>query len=218
MPVPEKEKQIAYYESLLKKHGSSHRALDWNDPLSQERRFQALTQIRYFGEYVQTPSILDVGCGLGDLFGFLKTRSELIPDGFTYTGVDISPALITSARATSPAGQFDVVDIFERPPKRQFDYVVSVGALTIKTVVDRTLHDQYVIEMFEAMWMLAGRGVAVDFLSQWYLDSFQDQSWHAERYTYFRPEWVLAKVTSLTPRVLLRHDYDPAEFAIYLLR
>ncbi len=218
MAVPEKDAQIRYFEELLHKFGPTHRALDWNSAESQDHRFTAMLQSRFYGEPVKKPSVLDVGCGVGDLFGFLLKHPETFPDGFTYTGCDISPALVTAAREKYPEGSFEVQDILERPPQKKFDYVFACGVMTIRTAPSQQVHDQYVEALLKQMFQLSVRAVAVDFLSEWFLKSLPDTSWHKERYTYFEPSTILQMVNSLTRRVVLRHDYDPAEFCIYLLR
>ena len=52
-------------------------------------------------------SLLDVGCGLGDLYGFLK-REGVACD---YTGMDILPAMVEQARTSWPEGRFMVGDV-----------------------------------------------------------------------------------------------------------
>lgn len=69
-------------------------------------------------------SILDVGCGIGDLFGDLLKRTQCV------TGCDISPGSLQMANKLNPLA-FAVVSDAENLPFRDkcFDAVVLKGAL-----------------------------------------------------------------------------------------
>jgi SAM-dependent methyltransferase len=74
------------------------------------------------------PTILDVGCGYGDLLRAIRrwaNKRNLKP---ALLGVDLSPETIRIAReATDRADQIDlaVMDVFDLPPERRFDIIVS---------------------------------------------------------------------------------------------
>jgi len=74
------------------------------------------------------PTILDVGCGYGDLLRAIRrwaNKRNLKPALF---GVDLNPETIRIAReATDRADQIDfaVMDVFDLPPGRRFDIIVS---------------------------------------------------------------------------------------------
>ena len=74
-----------HYQSLFEEHGISEKAVQYTDKYSQYARFFFLTQFIQKGS-----SILDVGCGLGDLYSFLHSN-----DFFgSYHGIDIVPEFI----------------------------------------------------------------------------------------------------------------------------
>ena len=74
-----------HYQSLFEEHGISEKAVQYTDKYSQYARFFFLTQFIQKGS-----SILDVGCGLGDLYSFLQAN-----DFFgSYHGIDIVPEFI----------------------------------------------------------------------------------------------------------------------------
>jgi ubiquinone/menaquinone biosynthesis C-methylase UbiE len=71
-------------------------------------------------------SILDIGCATG---GFYNIFKEYEPN-FSYTGVDISAAMIDQARILHPGIRFEVADGDNLPFKNNsFDLVFSSGAL-----------------------------------------------------------------------------------------
>ena len=63
-----RERIRRHYEPRLDRETEPYRILDWASPQSQEARFQVLAdEVPLAGK-----TLLDVGCGLGDLYGFLR--------------------------------------------------------------------------------------------------------------------------------------------------
>ncbi|GAA1830255.1 hypothetical protein GCM10009682_56300 [Luedemannella flava] len=69
-------------------------------------------------------SVLDVGCGDGRITAGLAARFP----GVRVHGIDISPEMITHARATV-GGSFEVADLLEYQPGQRFDVVFSNSAM-----------------------------------------------------------------------------------------
>jgi len=68
--------------------------------------------------------ILDLGCGNGRLFEFLKDKN------IDYIGVDFSEKLISIAKKRFPKAKFEVADAFNLPfSKDTFDKVYSIAVL-----------------------------------------------------------------------------------------
>lgn len=86
-----------YYSGTLERHGPTPLGVDWPNVLSQYLRFVQLLKLCDFG---QTFSLNDFGCGYGALLEFLAMRHG--DAKVTYRGIDISPAMIASARARWP--------------------------------------------------------------------------------------------------------------------
>lgn len=71
--------------------------------------------------------VLDVGCGNGRLFGFLREHNLSV----SYTGIDITPPLLAEARRTYPDGKF-FEGVLPGPlplPDRSFDVVFAIAVL-----------------------------------------------------------------------------------------
>lgn len=106
--------------------------LDWAGPDTQIARFEVLTNhVNLAGK-----SLLDVGCGLGDLVDFLRQKN--IP--VQYTGLDVVEEMLTRARQLHPRERFLRVNLFSdsaesgsRDPLKgeTFDVVFSSGALNL---------------------------------------------------------------------------------------
>jgi SAM-dependent methyltransferase len=92
------------------------------------------------------PTILDVGCGYGDLLRAIRRWSNKRNLKPTLLGVDLNPETIRVARdVTDPADQIDfaVMNVFDLPPERRFDVIVS--SLVAHHLSDEKLRDFLVL-------------------------------------------------------------------------
>jgi len=75
--------ETKFYDDLVEQHGAeSVRSLGWGSEHSRDAR------LRVIADHVGAGSVLDVGCGHGDLVQFLS------PSIYRYTGIDIRKAAI----------------------------------------------------------------------------------------------------------------------------
>jgi SAM-dependent methyltransferase len=92
------------------------------------------------------PTILDIGCGYGDLLRAIRRWSNRRNLDLTLLGVDLNPETIRIAReATDDGDQIDfaVMDVFDLPPRRTFDIIVS--SLVAHHLNDERLRDFLVL-------------------------------------------------------------------------
>jgi SAM-dependent methyltransferase len=124
MNIVEKATVIHYHRHRIAQYrAGTVESLGWRGPESQLRRFEVLSGIGDFNDR----SVLDAGCGYGDLKAWLDRRFT----GFTYLGVDQMPEFIEQARqrwADKPDTYFVHSD-FARVPMPESDYVIASGAL-----------------------------------------------------------------------------------------
>lgn len=97
----------------------------WGSPEGGKGRHQALIE-RVVG-LIKGKSVLDVGCGLGHLYGALIYAKEL--DIETYVGVDSSPAMVEKASSYFGEGLFSVGDAYDLSPFPCADTVVCVDVV-----------------------------------------------------------------------------------------
>ena len=120
-----KEKIREYYLPKLKNEKSDSGCLGWENEQAQELRFEVLKNIFFYGA-----SVLDVGCGLGNLYDYLKKQDY----NFKYTGVDILPEMIFRAKEKNPQAEFFSANIFEDDlfGDRKFDVIYASGIFNIE--------------------------------------------------------------------------------------
>ncbi len=183
----------------LTRYGYHPNALYWSSREIQEIRFSILAEIGV----ESGDSVLDVGCGFGDFKGwFEKQRGTL-----NYSGIDLSPDLLTEAGKRHPDAQFLEGDLFDMDfADQSFDWVVLSGAL------NEPLHDEgsYAHRMIARMFELCRKGVAFNLLDARHLRAPDLQS--------HQPEEVLSYCRSLCPDCTLRDGYLKNDFTIYMRR
>ncbi len=114
-----------YYRSQLEGHEAPEKRVGWNTAQSQRVRFEALASVGP----LKGAKVLDVGCGLGAFWGYLKEKGA----GVDYTGVDLFPNVIREARKLYPDAKFQARRILSRPfPAGSFDYSFLSGVFNVK--------------------------------------------------------------------------------------
>ncbi len=126
-----KKTTVDYYTEKYKTYGDSPQGVDWKDSASQNLRFKELLNLFLTN---QEFSILDVGCGTGVFFEFIKNNMNF---KFNYTGIDYVVDMVIKASKkykdfdNSSFLNKDLIDISEN-----FDYVVSSGVFNVKLNID----------------------------------------------------------------------------------
>ncbi|HSI87153.1 MAG TPA: class I SAM-dependent methyltransferase [Candidatus Methylacidiphilales bacterium] len=196
----EDEQNAAHYARLFSEHGDSHKSMDWNSRASQERRFQVLADIGS----LEGKSILDIGCGLGDLYGWLNSKGISIK----YTGWDITPSMVEHSSGKYPEAAFRVCNFIDvKDAVESFDYVFASGIFTFRQEAPK-LYFQTALQKLFAMSRI---GIGVNTLSTWSTKPDEGEF-------FCDPAEALNFARTLTSRVILRHDYHPGDFTLYLLK
>lgn len=86
-----------------------------------EQMLQSL--VRSFVEPLSPGSVLDLGCGYGRIAG------PFLENGWSYTGIDVSPDALKQAREQHPDGKFSQHDLLAWQPERRYDMVLALYVL-----------------------------------------------------------------------------------------
>ena len=155
---------------------------------------------------MENKTILDIGCGLGDLIPFIKQRVK----NFKYIGLDISNSLINEARlkySKDSHVSFYESDLLTFNRLEQIDISVLSGALTYKMEDNIGYAKEVLKKMFDSSEVAA----AANFMSS-YVDFKNEKNFH------YSPEDIFSYGKSLTSKVNLFHDYPLYEFTIQILK
>ena len=199
----ERDKQTLQerYQTRLDTHGAVPSAL--GEPKERQNfYFHFLLDTPAFGD---CQSLLDVGCGYGDLAAFLRQSGW----SGRYTGIDIVPGLVAAGREKFPGLDLRHLDIELDVLDESFDWVTCIGALSGDTAeVPYLVHLR---SMLEAMWAKCRRGMSFNLLSP-FVDYRSPVHAHPEIGE------VLGIVKGLSRRFVVRNDYMPFEYAVYVIR
>lgn len=197
--MSEKQRITDYYEEKLAQFGEDPRSVGWRDRETQGRRFEALTAV----SPLEGKSILDLGCGLGDLYSYLKEKNITCD----YTGWDLSEKMINACLARFPNVNFQQVDVLSRDDEQKYDVVFGSGLFCIP-LEDESFYERIMRRMFA----LCREAVAFNMIST-YVDYREDYLRYSDPCSVFD----FCK-KQLSRRVALRHDYMPFEFTVYVYR
>lgn len=178
----------------------SARALGWRNQLSQDARFEVISTI---GE-LHRRSVLDVGCGHGDLKAYLDQLAQ----DYDYIGIDQMPEFINDARkryagyANAAFFQSD----FSQQDLPQVDYVIASGALGY-----RCAQPSFYFDMIAKFYAAARVGLSFNMLDA---NTFPE---HDLLLGHDR-DAMLTFCQTLSPKVRLVTGYFEDDFTIFMYR
>ncbi len=114
-----------FFSKRLLHFGDTPASVGWTER-GQQWRYEYITRLLP----LNNSSILDFGCGKGDLYGYLSSKGLRID----YTGVDINPDLIRLAKKKFPETKFYTLDIDKEETKEEFDFVIICGVFNINVL------------------------------------------------------------------------------------
>jgi SAM-dependent methyltransferase len=195
-----KRELLAFYDRHLRDHGDAPQAVRWT-PEGQRRRYEAFLGL--LGED-RAGTLLDFGCGKGDLYGFLREQGR----SGGYCGVDVNANLIDLARRKFPEAEFHALDVEEDPFDRRFDQVVACGVynLRIGGIAEAAR------EGLRRLFGLCREALHVNFLTAH--GARQD----VELHYVDPPELLRFALAELSPAVTLRHGLVPGDLFLSVLQ
>lgn len=194
-------KAAALYNDRYDLYGNNLKTVGWGTSDDQILRFEIL----FRGLNPKGKTILDVGCGLGNLIDYLD---KVTGGDFNYIGVDIAEKLISAAKEkySRPNVKFYAEDVF-LDILNPVDISVLSGALSLKT----TGIEEYACETMKRMFELSKEAACLNFLSK-YVD------FETEKNQHYSPEIIFSTAKEFSKRVIIYHDYPLYEFTIQVLK
>ncbi|MCP4375524.1 MAG: class I SAM-dependent methyltransferase [bacterium] len=129
MTRPQRIRQ--HYQPRINTGRENYDVVDWGSHEAQQARFGVLAD----NVPLERQTLLDVGCGLGDLWAYLKGRGISVD----YCGVDILDEMTQAARKRNPDARFVCEDIFTSKRNEEnliatenFDVVFCSGTLNLE--------------------------------------------------------------------------------------
>jgi SAM-dependent methyltransferase len=206
---------ISRYSQRYREMGNNVKTLGWGNVEQQQFRFkQAIDQVNFD----LNKSVLDIGCGFGDLLALLISENKPFKK---YIGWDINPDLVNESikiwSNNKTSSQFEVLNIGNKnfiEPIADIGFMFGVLNLNLKEEFNNLNYSKIFIKnAFSAV----RETLVVDFLS-----SQVDHNYPKEDFVYYHnPTEILEFALTLTPNVVLKHNYSPIpqkEFMLFLYK
>ncbi|QTL34232.1 class I SAM-dependent methyltransferase [Pseudoalteromonas viridis] len=180
-----------YYQERYKQFGNDPASVQHVSKASQDARFRIIQQ--YMDKEA---SILDLGCGLGDMLKYIRMNGHT----GCYLGCDFVPEFIESALSTlnwDKKSQFRVFDIEADTLPGGYDFIVMSGIFNNRL----ENNEAFLYNTLKKTFASANKGVIFNLLSTYV--EFEDPELF-----YISPLDVFDFCKrQLTPYVTLKHNY-----------
>jgi trans-aconitate methyltransferase len=187
------------YDKSFERFGPGPKALLWWDYRSMAIRFRELvSDIEISGK-----SIMDAGCGLGDLLPYLYAKS---PD-FRYLGVDKKREFLDIAKQRYECHEFKIGDPFHKKIG-MFDVVLSSGVMNGNAENWLAKRKKMIANLFDQTGEVLAFNMAGGF------NRPHDDSLIA----YADPQEIFDYCKTLTPRVELKTQYLRNDFTVVMYK
>lgn len=190
------QEALERYRTRFQREGQTPRALGWGCSQDQEERFQVLCEQIDF----QDKTVMDIGCGFADFYGYLKNREI----SCRYIGVDLIPEFVSCCEKQYPEATFLQANVMlepERLPKA--DIVVTTGTLNLK--LHHMDNFDYTRDFLRIAFAKTREILSMDFLS-----TYRTNDYPEEDFVYYHdPKKLLELAFTFTDQVKLIHNYRP---------
>ena len=172
-------------------------ALGWYDKEAQQNRFEILSKIANLNDF----TVMDVGCGYGDLYPFLLEKFPAI----NYVGIDNNPSLLDIALERYGAYSHTkfLLGDFTGPEVPPADYVLCSGGLSY-----RNQDPGFIKNIIEKLFHASRNGFGFNLLSK-----VKNPGGILVAYD---PKEILNICRELTLHVQLHDNYLPEDFTVFL--
>lgn len=184
----------SFYHHALARYGDNAEGLHWQSEASQQARFSVLRDL--LPTDLSRLSLVDVGCGLGDLFAFLCERDDR-PG--RYLGLDVVDAMVVRARARTGCTILNRDALSD--PLPEADWYVASGTMALLTPDETSLFIQRCLSHARA-------GMVFNALKG------RDQSM---TFNYLMPEVIESWAAALEVGVSIIDGYLPGDFSVALV-
>lgn len=186
------------YEKKYLIHGKDIKSLGWDRKKNQSKRFEIAIQGLQINSH---NTILDVGCGFGDLANFLKRKKIKFKK---YTGIDVNQNFIKIAKSReSKNTKFFLKDFCVDRVGKKYDYIFILGFVNFN-LNERFKNLIFLKSIVKKAFEISNKVLVFDFIT-----SQNSKKNKNEKFIYYyNPEHVLKLIQKLTSRYQIRHDYE----------
>ena len=188
-------KVIDYYRKL-NSYDNDYDKVGWHSGEGgQNNRFKTLLEIGV----KDGDSILDFGCGLGDLYGYLRDNNFKVK----YIGVDVCDFLIEQAKVKYPKGKFVTINSLD-DVQPNFDWFFASGVFTFSYELKE------VTDVLKQAYSMCNKGISFNMLKllKEKNDIYSPIKYYDSKLNFFNPNWMLGFVEKTFGNGELIEGYD----------
>ncbi|NHA02176.1 class I SAM-dependent methyltransferase [Mucilaginibacter sp. HC2] len=196
---PDSAAVFGYHRYMIALHGNrGPAALGWRDTESQIIRFDALAHMADLNGH----SLLDAGCGHGDLRSYLH---ELYPD-IVYYGLEQIPELFDEAsrRFQDWEATAFIRGDFMTDEMPVADYVMASGSLNYYNA-----DPDFIFKAITRLYEHCRRGLGFNLLSHIIPNGLL---------AAYNPDVIMQHCRQLSKQVVLKNDYSTEDFTVFMYR
>lgn len=204
---------VKYYESCFQKYGDNNRGVDWPNEQDAKKRYQIMLDVVKYdsiNEKKDNVSILDFGCGLAHLYGYMINNNVK----YKYLGMDMSNEFIKKCKDKYPAIDFFQCDILkERENYNECcDYICINGVFTEKREMKYEEMLSYFKFMIKRLFNMCNRGIVFNVMSK-------DVDWERDDLFHLPMSELSDFLTKQVSRnFVIRNDYGLYEYTTYVYK
>ncbi len=190
------------YRDQFEVHGYSPKSLGCGKG-RQNLRFKALS---CFVE--PKSSVLDFGCGFGDLFSFLNKKKIMVQ----YEGCDVMDIFLNVAKERHAKAEFFKIEMGGNLPTEKYDNIICSGVFNFKYVEDDVKHQEEVYSTIEKLFIACKRVLSIDFQTP-FVDFNAPNSHYQDI-----DSLINFVVQKLSRRFSIDHSYMPYEYCVHIFK
>lgn len=151
----------AFYKAKFDKYGPTLRGVGWSKNFKSKKRYKTLINILKHKKMNKKISILDVGCGYGELTKYLPKNIN-----YDYTGIDIVKSMVDYAnnKNANKNTRFYLRDITKI--NKRYDFVICNGIFTLKNNLTDQKMKNYVLKCINSIYRCANVAFAFNVMSE----------------------------------------------------
>lgn len=149
-----------FYKKKFNIHGPTLKGVAWTESKKSRNRYKTLLKILEFNDNKKSFSLLDVGCGYGELTKYLPKNNN-----FKYTGIDVVEEMISYSKKTykNKNLQFNLTDILKISKK--YDFIVCNGTFTLRNNLNNDQMKEFVIKCINIFYKFSKIGFCFNVMS-----------------------------------------------------
>lgn len=171
---------------------------------------QILTYNSMLTFFNTSQSILDVGCGRGDLFAFLKERYEDVFLDSNYYGIDINEPLINAGKERYGINNIHVQDFSSFKNASKFNWVIACNFFNEY----KENQYEYLYKCIDKMYNLSNHAVVFNVIST----DANIQQEYLQYYSLYDAGKILNHLNSTYKKVIVRADYLVGDTSFYIFK